>query len=65
MSVIVNGQVRTLPEGLTLAALLVLISPSPPFAVARNEEFVPRSQYEKCMIYPGDQIEIVRPMAGG
>ena len=65
MSVIVNNQVRTLPEGLSLAALLVLISPSRPFAVARNHEFVPCSEYETCLIYPGDQIEIVGPMVGG
>jgi sulfur carrier protein len=65
MSVLVNGQVQPLPEPQTLAALLRLVSPATPFAVARNEEFVRRSDYHKCRIYPGDRIEIVRPVAGG
>jgi thiamine biosynthesis protein ThiS len=36
-----------------------------PFAVARNEEFVPRDTYEDCRIDPGDRIDIVHPTAGG
>ena len=65
MFVIVNGQTHPLPEPQTLAALLVLISPPPPFAVAHNEEIVPRGTYEARLISPGDRIEIVHPTAGG
>ena len=65
MFVIVNGHRHALPEPRTLAALLLLLSPSAPFAVARNEEVVPRGTYEECRIYPGDRIEIVHPTAGG
>jgi sulfur carrier protein ThiS len=46
MFVIVNGQTRSLPEPQTLGALLRLLSPAPPFAVARNTEVVPRGAYE-------------------
>jgi sulfur carrier protein len=65
MFVIVNGQTYPLPEPLTLAALLLSLSPPAPFAVARNEEVVPRGTYEDCRIYPGDRIDIVHPAAGG
>ena len=65
MFVIVNGQTHPLPEPRTLAALLLSLSPLGPFAVARNEELVPRGIYEECRIEPGDRIEIVHPMAGG
>jgi thiamine biosynthesis protein ThiS len=53
------------PEPNTLAALLLLLSPSAPFAVARNEEVVQRGTYEDCRIYPGDRVDILYPAAGG
>jgi sulfur carrier protein len=65
MSIIVNGDTQPLPEPQTLAALLILLSPPTPFAVVRNEEFIPRSAYAECWIYPGDRIEIVHPSVGG
>ena len=65
MFVFVNGKTHPLPEPRTLAALLLSLAPPAPFAVARNEEVVPRETYEDCCIYPGDQIDIVHPTAGG
>jgi sulfur carrier protein len=65
MFVIVNGQTHPLPEPPTLAALLLSLSPVDPFAVAHNEEFVPRGTYEACRISPGDRIDIVHPTVGG
>jgi sulfur carrier protein len=65
MFVIVNGQTHSLPEPRTLAALLRLLSPTAPFAVARNTEVVPQGAYEDCRIQPGDRIDIVHPAAGG
>jgi sulfur carrier protein len=65
MFVIVNGQAHPLPKSRTLAALLLSLSPQAPFAVARNDEVVPRETYEDCHIYPGDLIDIVHPTAGG
>ena len=65
MFVVVNGQAQPMPEPQTLAALLRVLSPLAPFAVARNEEVVPRGTYAQCRIYPGDRIEIVHPTAGG
>lgn len=65
MSILVNGKVHPLPEPRTLAALLRFLSPAAPFAVARNEEIIPRETYEECPVVAGDKIEIVHPTAGG
>jgi thiamine biosynthesis protein ThiS len=46
MFVIVNGQTYSLTEPQTLGALLRLLSPAAPFAVARNREVVQRGAYE-------------------
>ncbi len=34
-------------------------------AVARNGEFVPRTEYANTNLQDGDEIEIVAPMQGG
>jgi len=65
MFVVVNGQTHPLPAPQTLAALLRLLSPPAPFAVARNTEVVPRGAYEDCCIEPGDRIDVLHPAAGG
>jgi sulfur carrier protein len=65
MSVRVNGQMQSLPEPPTLAALLVALAPPTPFAVACNGEFIPRANYTGFEIQPGDRIDIVHPAAGG
>jgi thiamine biosynthesis protein ThiS len=65
MSVIVNGETQPLPEPPTLSTLLVALSPTPPFVVACNEEFIPRSSYINCRLCSGDRIEIVHPSVGG
>jgi sulfur carrier protein len=53
------------PDQQTLRELLSLLAPTVPFAVAHNEEFVPRANYGECRICPGDRIDVVNPMAGG
>jgi sulfur carrier protein len=65
MFVIVNGETRPLPEPRTLAALLISLSLQVPYAVAHNEEFVPRGDYDSRRISSGDRIDIVYPTAGG
>jgi sulfur carrier protein len=65
MPLIVNGQAAALPEPPTLQNLLDVMAPMRPYAVARNEEFVPRTEYANCELTDGDRIEIVHPSAGG
>lgn len=35
------------------------------FAVAVNQQFVPRSDYMATRIQPHDQLEVIAPMQGG
>ena len=65
MFVIVNGQMCPMPEIWTIAAMLSQLSPEVPFAVACNAEIVPRGNYDRVYIEPGDRIDIVHPAAGG
>ena len=65
MSVLVNGRMHNLPAPPTLAALLVVLAPPTPFAVACNGEFIPHANYAGCELQPGDHIDIVHPAAGG
>jgi len=65
MSLTVNGHATPMPDPPTLETLLLAIEPQRPYAVARNDEFVPRSTYRQCELMDGDRIEIVQPSAGG
>ena len=61
----VNGNTTPLPVPPTLEALLLALQPPRPYAVARNESFVPSSSYGRCELADGDRIDIVHPSAGG
>jgi len=65
MLIVVNGQTHSLAEPHTLAALLRSVAPTPPFAVARNDEFISRGAYQECLLAEGDKIDIVHPAVGG
>ena len=65
MFVLVNGKPYPLSQPGTLAALLRSVSLRAPFAVALNEEFIPRGTYEECLVHPNDRIDIIHPTAGG
>ena len=65
MQVVVNGVSVPLPSPPNLEALLYALAPQRPYAVARNEEFIPNSIYAQCELSDGDRIEIVHPSAGG
>jgi sulfur carrier protein len=65
MPLTVNGREAAMPDPPTLENLLETLQPWQPYAVARNEEFVQRSNYQQCSLMDGDRIEIVHPFAGG
>ena len=66
MKATINGEMRELPEGITLAALLEdLGAPRSGIAVARNHQVVRRAEFERQQIADGDTIEIIRAVAGG
>jgi sulfur carrier protein len=65
MPLTVNGQEALMPDPPTLEHLLAILHLQQPYAVARNEEVVQRSEYQQCNLMDGDRIEIVHPSAGG
>lgn len=65
IEVFINHTPTTLPAGTTLAQALQSIAAQPPFAVAINLQFVPRSAYDTTCLKAGDTIEVVQPITGG
>lgn len=67
MQIHVNGQLRDLPDHLTVAALLALlgVARTPRVAVEVNAEVVVKSRHEETELRPGDQVEIVTFVGGG
>jgi len=66
MSITVNGTPREVPDGITVAELLIALRLNPRFlAVERNLELVPRTDHAGCRLAPGDRLEIVTLVGGG
>ncbi|MFN3599537.1 MAG: sulfur carrier protein ThiS [Aquificaceae bacterium] len=68
MKVWINGKEREVKEGINLLNLLeelgMEIKPVG-FAVAVNEEVVPKSKYKDYVLKEGDKVEIVNIVGGG
>mgnify|MGYP005667269301 CR=1 FL=1 len=60
----VNGDSFT-TENSSLADFLKTLDTGDQFAVARNGEFVPKSQYDQTTLTEGDTLDIVTPVGGG
>ena len=66
IEIVVNGQARTAPAGLTLNALLVWLNVDPArVAVELNRSIVPRKAWEATAISDGASLEIVQFVGGG
>ena len=66
MKASINGEQLELPQGLTVAQLLVrLQAPDRGIAVAKNDRVVRRSAFDEERVDEGDRIEIIRAVAGG
>ncbi|RTD89692.1 sulfur carrier protein ThiS [Variovorax atrisoli] len=65
MNILINDKPFTLPEEAKLADALAALEAAPPFAVAVNREFVPRSAYATRALKPEDRVEVIRPVTGG
>ena len=66
MQILVNGEVRELAPGTTLAALVRELELEPRFvAVEVNFVLVPRSQHEHHVLHDGDRLEVVTLVGGG
>ncbi|TVP56299.1 MAG: sulfur carrier protein ThiS [Gemmatimonadales bacterium] len=66
MTLVVNGDERELPQGLTVAGLLEALELVPgTVVVERNREIVPREAHAEVTLAEGDQLELVHFVGGG
>lgn len=67
MSVVINGEQRSIPEHSTIQSLLEAlgIAQRQGTAVAVNMEVVPRAAHVATVLHSGDRIEIVQAVGGG
>ena len=65
MRVIVNQVAYDLPSQSVVSDALALINAKPPYAVAVNLNFVPKTKHAEFTLNENDQIEIIAPVTGG
>ncbi len=65
IDILINDKPYALPERALLTDAIAALGATPPFAVAVNREFVPRSAYATRALQPGDRVEVIRPVTGG
>ena len=65
LKVLINRQPHQLPQDATVAEAVAALNPRPPFAVAVNTQFVPKSEYAKRPLAQDDEVEIIAPVTGG
>jgi len=66
MQILLNGESLELPDGTTVADLLVRLDlTGRRVAVERNLDIVPRSQHATTALADGDQLEVVHAIGGG
>lgn len=65
MRVIVNQVAYELPSKSMVSDALSLIKAKPPYAVAVNLNFVPKTKHADFALNENDQIEIIAPVTGG
>jgi sulfur carrier protein len=66
MQVRLNGELREIPEGISVTALLGHLGvKAQRVAVEVNETVVTKDRYETQRIGPGDSVEIVAFVGGG
>ncbi len=60
-----NGEPQTIGSPATVATLVVVRQPRPPFSVEVNKQLVRRPCYGTTELNDGDQVEIVTLVGGG
>jgi sulfur carrier protein len=65
MRVIANQIPRDLPSNSRITDLLMMIEAKPPYAVAVNLQFVPKTRHAEYVLHENDQVEIIAPVTGG
>jgi thiamine biosynthesis protein ThiS len=66
MNIYLNGELRDVPENLTLAELLEWLNlPADRVAVEHNRQITPRAIWPETAILPNDRLEVVHFVGGG
>jgi thiamine biosynthesis protein ThiS len=66
VEIVVNGEARRVPEGLSVYRLLVFLEIDPGrVAVERNREIVRKAEWAGTVIDAGDALEVVWFVGGG
>ena len=65
MRVIVNQVEYEVPSQSVISDALTLINAKPPYAVAVNMNFVPKTKHSEFALNENDQIEVIAPVTGG
>ena len=66
MTVAINGEVREVPAGLTVAGLLAHLGINADrVAIERNLEILPRARWPETAVEPDDRLEMVHFVGGG
>jgi sulfur carrier protein len=65
MRIIANQIPRDLPSNSRITDLLTMIEAKPPYAVAVNLQFVPKTRHAEYVLHENDQVEIIAPVTGG
>ena len=66
MSITLNGELRTLPIGISLAELIASLGHVPQaLATAVNQNFVPRDARAAHRLQNGDSVFTFQPITGG
>ena len=66
MKITINGELREIPDGLSVAALLQhLEMTAERVAIERNLDILPRAKWRETMVQPDDRFEIVHLVGGG
>jgi thiamine biosynthesis protein ThiS len=66
MKIILNGEKKDIPDGLTVEGLLQHLDIKPGrVAVEINEEIVRKVAYAETVVKDGERVEVVQFMGGG
>jgi thiamine biosynthesis protein ThiS len=66
LRITLNGESQEIPDGLSIAALLVHLRIRPErVAIERNLGVLPRAKWGETQVAPGDSLEIVQFVGGG
>ena len=65
MRIIANQIPRELPSNSRITDLLAMLEAKPPYAVAVNLQFVPKTRHAEYILHENDQVEIIAPVTGG